>query len=383
MRKRIDDYLVNKIVDMYTGNMNINQIRLELKMGYNNVKNILQKSGLIDFEDTYRGYTYDECMNIGDLYVNNKWDEIDRLYPDISRDKIYNICSHFGITKDTYFWSEEDINLLIDNYGQLTSNELSVLMNSKHSPGSIRTKALKLNLGSNPFWSEVEDDVLINNYSSMSIDQIMKLIPTRSYDAIIKRANHLGLTSYRTINEKYTLEQKQFIIDNWQEMSDDDIANCIGKTARGVMEQRNNMGLYRICKDYSKYENISKFFRGHLQDWKAKSMEICGFKCVFTGSKDFAIHHVYGFNTIMSEVFKSIEKQLPLKSFYPVDYSKEELDFMLKIFSEIHSKYPLGVCVRKDIHDLFHNIYGSGGNNEKQWNKFCNDLISGSLCIKI
>ena len=43
-------------------------------------------------------------------------------------------------------------------------------MDNRHSPGSIRTKALKLNLGSNPFWGEVEDNILINNYSSIPID---------------------------------------------------------------------------------------------------------------------------------------------------------------------------------------------------------------------
>lgn len=383
MRKNISNDLANKINEMYIGGMNINQIRLDLKMGYKRVKNILQKNGLIDFEDRYRGYTYDECMNIGELYVADKWDEIIKSYPGISRDNIYDICSHFGIPKDTYFWSDEDIAILINNYGKIPRSEISKLMNGRHSPISIGLKALKLNIGSKPFWDVAEDEILKNNYSSIPIDQIMELIPARSYDSIIHRAKYLGLTSYRIINEKYSSEQKQFIIDHWREMSDEDIASQIGKTARGVMEQRNDMGLYRICKDYSKYENMSKFFRGHLQDWKIKSMESCEFKCIFTGSKDFAIHHIYGFNIIMSEVFATVEKKIQLKSFYPSDYSKEELDYMLKIFNDIHSKYPLGVCVRKDIHDLFHSIYGSGGNNEKQWNKFCCDLNSGLLDIKL
>ena len=38
--------------------------------------------------------------------------------------------------------------------------------------------------------------------------------------------------------------------------------------------------------------------------------------------------------------------------------------------SSIHNKYPLGVCIRKDIHDLFHQLYGSGGNTEEQWESF-------------
>lgn len=68
------------------------------------------------------------------------------------------------------------------------------------------------------------------------------------------------------------------------------------------------------------------------------------------------------------------EENLPL---IIEDYTKEELDYFLSIFNDIHSKYPLGVCVRKDIHDLFHNIYGSGGNTIEQWNKFCEEMNNG------
>ena len=39
----------------------------------------------------------------------------------------------------------------------------------------------------------------------------------------------------------------------------------------------------------------------------------------------------------------------------------------------VHSKYPLGICVRKDIHIQFHQIYGSGYNTEQQWNQFIKD----------
>ena len=50
---------------------------------------------------------------------------------------------------------------------------------------------------------------------------------------------------------------------------------------------------------------------------------------------------------------------------------------MIEIFNSIHDKYPLGVCVRKDIHKLFHQIYGAGGNTENQWNKFVEDFKNG------
>lgn len=56
---------------------------------------------------------------------------------------------------------------------------------------------------------------------------------------------------------------------------------------------------------------------------------------------------------------------------------------MLDIFEKTHNKYPLGVCVREDIHSLFHRIYGAGGNNEQQWERFSRDLKTGKLDIEI
>ena len=117
-------------------------------------------------------------------------------------------------------------------------------------------------------------------------------------------------------------------------------------------------------------KNIAKFFRGHTQSWKVESMKECNYKCILTGSKDFAIHHLIGFNIILDKVFSILETKMDLTSTQTSDYTKEELDYMLKIFNEVHSQFPLGVCVRKDIHDLFHKLYGSGGNNKEQWDRF-------------
>lgn len=112
-------------------------------------------------------------------------------------------------------------------------------------------------------------------------------------------------------------------------------------------------------------------------------MKACDYKCVLTGSKDFAVHHLYGFNIILKEVYQELDNKQLLKSENIEDYTKEELDIFLNIFNIIHSKYPLGVCVRKDIHDLFHRIYDSGGNTETQWKQFYNDYKTGIYDLQI
>lgn len=59
------------------------------------------------------------------------------------------------------------------------------------------------------------------------------------------------------------------------------------------------------------------------------------------------------------------------------DYSKEELRLILDKFRERQSTYPLGVCLTKEIHELFHRLYGYGNNTIEQWNKFVSDYKSG------
>ena len=106
-------------------------------------------------------------------------------------------------------------------------------------------------------------------------------------------------------------------------------------------------------------------------------MEKCDYKCIFTGSKDFAIHHLYGFNLIVAEVMDILRSQNKLWSNDVNEYNSDELAYFVEVFNFIHDKYPLGVCIRKDIHDLFHKIYNSGNNNEEQWNEFVNNLNNG------
>ena len=180
----------------------------------------------------------------------------------------------------------------------------------------------------------------------------------------------LGIKSYNYLQEKYSDDQKQFIIDNYKTMTDIELSEALDKPLSGIQEQRRKLGIYYLNKDYSGYDNLSKFFRGHIQDWKNASMEACNYQCILTGSKNFIIHHKYGFNKILQEAFEKMDEQNLLKSTNLSDYSFEELSSMLDIFQCIHNKYPLGVCIRKDIHDLFHQLYGSGGNTEEQWESF-------------
>lgn len=124
---------------------------------------------------------------------------------------------------------------------------------------------------------------------------------------------------------------------------------------------------------------MSKLLRGQISTWKRLSCEQCGYQCVLTGSKNFEIHHLYSFNKILQEAFERCNEQGLLKSYNIEDYTKEELDVIIQLFLDIHETYPLGVCVEKDLHKLFHDIYGTGGNVPEQWDDFVNRYKKGEF----
>ena len=324
-------------------------------------------------ENGYKRIQYKEMVDVdivAPLYLNNEWDEIYRIYPFLNKQRVYSIMSDNHISKDSYFWQDEDVKILVDNHDKCSYTEISKMMDGRHSRGAVSFKAAKLGFARPQEWTQEELDIFINNYSYVTKDEIMQLLPNRTWDAMVCMGRKLGVKSFYYLQAKYTDKEKQFIRDNFGVLTDKEIAEKLGKTEHGIRDQRLEMRLIYACKDYSKYENLSKFLRGHIQEWKNKTMELCNYQCVFTGSKDFAIHHLHGFNSILSEVYDILGKENKLISLNLSDYSKDQLDYMLEVFKVVHAKYPYGVCVRNDIHDLFHRIYGSGGNTEAQWNNF-------------
>ena len=54
------------------------------------------------------------------------------------------------------------------------------------------------------------------------------------------------------------------------------------------------------------------------------------------------------------------------------EYTSKELEIIVTKFNEKQNKY-LGVCVRQDIHNLFHSIYGDIVTKD-QWEQFVIDF---------
>ena len=382
-KQQIGGDVKKQIIELHLDGMSSREIanELSIKLSDSSIRRYLRiwGYGSPQKEEPRPKYTHEQHIEIATLFINDKWDELYEKYPNINRGTVRSISSRLHFKKEQCFWSEEEINYLVDNYNKFPVKYFVEYFNNKYSDKSITNKAISLGLTKPRDWSEEENYILLNNYSNIPMQELLKLLPNRTQNSIIDRAKVLGMKSYYYLSRVYTDEEKQFIIDNWNSMSDEQIANALDRTATAIMEQRQKMNLYKINREYSKYENLSKMFRGQIMDWKRLSMITCNYQCVLTGSKNFEVHHLYSFNKILEEAFKLIEKEIELVSDITSDYTKEQLDRMIVIFKEVHSKYPLGNCVRKDLHDLFHKIYGAGGNTPEQWNRFVEDYKNGKI----
>lgn len=284
-------------------------------------------------------YTEDDICFLKENYPIGNWDAIRKRFPTVSKSGIYSFCNKNGIK------SNFDRKTLTSN---LTSRR----------------------------WSEQEDLILKNNYEMLSIDEMLKLLPGRSKDAITNRASKkYGITSSFRSNQLYSNYEIQYIKDNWRKQSDYQMSKYLNRTQRSVKWMRSELGLLRQEHDRSlTYDDLSKYLRGNIYKWKLDSMESCGYQCVLTKPKDFAIHHLYNFNYILNNfineynivVYDDINK-----------YSNKELEYIVEEFNKFHNKYPLGVCVDKKLHKLFHHYYGKTFNTPEQWSEFQNNFKEG------
>lgn len=111
-------------------------------------------------------------------------------------------------------WSENEINILKNNY-LLDWDELLLLLN-KRTKNSVQTmlQKMKLKRPGNKIWSEEEKNILINNYSNNTYIQLKILLPNKTNKQIKIKAKGLNLT--KNIPIIFNLYKSKSLRNKWR-----------------------------------------------------------------------------------------------------------------------------------------------------------------------
>ena len=124
-------------------------------------------------------------------------------------------------------------------------------------------------------------------------------------------------------------------------------------------------------------KNTTLFLRHNTTSlWIKESLNKSNYRCDITGiigKGDLEVHHLYPFNKIINDLFKSVNIN------YKEDiseYSNEELNILINECKVIQSKHQLGKPLLNIVHILFHKIFGKYNNTLEQYNQFKEDVIA-------
>lgn len=287
----------------------------------------------------------------------------------MNKQNVYDMAKKRGFSADFYFWRKEDELIVKENMYSKTFEEISDLIDNRKSSSQVKQKAFKLGYRNDDSWTEEEINILKKNYSLIPMIEIMKLLPRhKTKDCIQMKASQLNLKSYYSLNCMWTDDEKDFIKNNWKFMSDIELADKLKRSQRNVKYQRERLGLFRSDPFGEINNRLNDYLRRRSYTWRKNSINACNNKCVLTGSEKFDVHHIYPVNQIISDILY----ELNLENKNLDEYTSKELEIIVTKFNEKQNKY-LGVCVRQDIHNLFHSIYGDITTKD-QWEQFVIDF---------
>ena len=358
---------LDNIIRDYKAGMTPKELSKKYKRGDGYLVNLLKKNDVYKIVNNH--ISKDEWDKIAVLYENGLNNEIFKIHPELSLQALYSKMSKMNIRSGLRnYWSDEDIRVIKDFYKEKGLDYVYDAISHRHTKDAIETYALK-ELGihnSEHFWTDKETALFQSIYSSLPIDAVLDMFPNRTLESLRNRAKLLDLPSFYTLDTYWSDEENDFLINNWKSMSDVQISKYINRNPMSIKDRRHLLGLYRINKKYLGYESLKKLLRARTWNWKQDSMKACNYRCVLTEDKNFHIHHLYGF----SDIFNIFVDKNNLTEAKITSYSFEELEDICNEFVQFHDTYPLGVCVREDLHVLFHTIYGKHNNTPEQWDEF-------------
>lgn len=310
----------------------------------------------------------------------------------VAEDRIECVCEHCGVIFERkrsevnknqrhycsnecrmngMFWSNDDTQILIDNYGKLSYKEMSEnhIFSVHKTADEIRRRAGYIGVASSRDWSDGEIEILVNNYDKVSMQELMNMLPNRTKPSILGKARTMGLKSKFYLTHKYSDEEIEYLKNNYLLKSNEGLGKELNRSPQGIAEHLLVLDLHRPT-EIDNYKTLKKYVRTRLIPWRDKTRELNGYVCALTGAKsNIVVHHIRSFNLLFYETIENLR--------FPIyddisEYNQNQLDEFLNEFLEIQENYSSYICINEDVHRIFHKEYGYGNNTEEQWDEFLN-----------
>jgi endogenous inhibitor of DNA gyrase (YacG/DUF329 family) len=316
-------------------------------------------------------YCSKECSGIDNrnrtvCICDNCGEPFERIKSEVDKNK-----KHFCSKRCMYeyiCWTDEDKQILTDNYGRLSYKEISELLNRDIKPHSIHRMAMELGLTENHgYWTDKEIDILIKNYPTKPMSEVMRLLPYRSRTSILGQARIQNLKSYFYLNRIYTDDEINYLKENYASKSYEEMSKDLGRTISAIKQRMIILGL-RKPTEIANYKNLHRYIRQRIVPWRNSIREKCNYVCAVTGKRsNIIVHHIRSFNLLLEECIEIMD--FPLYEDFGM-YTQEQLDDFLEVFLELQEHYGEYVCITENVHKKFHSIYGCGNNTKEQWEEF-------------
>lgn len=176
----------------------------------------------------------------------------------------------------------------------------------------------------------------------------------------------------------YTEDDLKYIKDNYKTMSDEEIGNKLHRGAASIKEYRRKNKLFKPHPEGVIY-GFDQYIHVNNKEWKRESAKNCGYKCIITDGSFDDIHHLYAKNLIVKELMKE-HPDIDWEANFN-DLEEREKKYIVDLFYKKQNEYPLGVCLRHDIHKDFHDRYGYGNNTPEQFIEFVKSIAPDRVDI--
>lgn len=287
---------------------------------------------------------------------------------------VFESSKHHYCSKDCRYndivWSEEDKAILREWYGKKTNYEISKMLSKDYSAGAVKGAATRYGIKIREHWSDEDREYVVGHYENTPFEEIKKHLPNRSESSIIGIAHQYGLKSFAYYNSVWNESDEDLLREIYPVTNTHIVAERLHRSESAIVQHANILGIFKDSQIGECYTTLSKYIRGQNAAYHLRKLKENNFTCQITGrERDVVLHHIYGFNLILSEAMEL--SGVPYKRSF-LEYSVEELGKVYDIFAELQDEYDSTICIHKEVHTAFHNEYGYGNNTPSQWKEFIN-----------